>query len=702
MIETVQPLFSNHFNLTVEIPLKAIVRGHSYAVVPDLLAESQGGRVEALAAGDGEPLRLHRPLRPSRAAPEPWRLSEARARGPRSLGSRPASASAGGDDRSERRRDWGGHSVAAWLWKSPARCGVCHCRGARRRRSDRAVYGRHGLSEMDEGAVVAYADRVLDGAVPHRDFLTFYGPGNLWIVAGAFELFGSNVVTERAVGVLYRLVIVLALFALGRVLGGLVGAVLTGGLSAMFMAKEMVWANAIYGAIAFALLGLALAVSGARCSSRACRDLWFLAAGAASGVAVLVRFDIAPGVLIAALPLLAFVPWRSRIMFGTGFVGLAGLYVPYLAIVGPDRVERLVDDLRASGPGRSLPLPELTGYPGTLLVAGVLTAGASSSSSASLSRSAIVAALGARVLMSVGLFSVALLPWALSRADRFHIRPFAFVSLSVLPAALLFVATSLGVSRRGHVVIAAALSVLVVLGTAEHGRARSCKRLAESRRRLSRVLPKRRRSGSPCRRARRPAGEARRFTFRRSPGSPAHELRSDLHVLPAPAASSGLVLHGDEPTDRQSEGIGSRRRHPQSGLADPDEHVGRMERAERLLEVRAVGAERGRPEVVLPSLRVRASTGSTNDVIGARDALCARHRLERPGRLRDGRDPRPARLGGARARQQHAAGLLRPGRRHDREPRAPARETHSASSTTSSTSAIGSASAGSSTRFGRA
>jgi dolichol-phosphate mannosyltransferase len=34
VIETVQPLFSNHFNLTVEIPLKAIARGHSYAVVP--------------------------------------------------------------------------------------------------------------------------------------------------------------------------------------------------------------------------------------------------------------------------------------------------------------------------------------------------------------------------------------------------------------------------------------------------------------------------------------------------------------------------------------------------------------------------------------------------------------------------------------------------------------------------------------------
>jgi dolichol-phosphate mannosyltransferase len=34
VIETVQPLLANHFNLTVELPLKAIVRGHSYAVCP--------------------------------------------------------------------------------------------------------------------------------------------------------------------------------------------------------------------------------------------------------------------------------------------------------------------------------------------------------------------------------------------------------------------------------------------------------------------------------------------------------------------------------------------------------------------------------------------------------------------------------------------------------------------------------------------
>ena len=34
VIDTVQPLVSPHFNLTVELPLKAVVRGHTFAVVP--------------------------------------------------------------------------------------------------------------------------------------------------------------------------------------------------------------------------------------------------------------------------------------------------------------------------------------------------------------------------------------------------------------------------------------------------------------------------------------------------------------------------------------------------------------------------------------------------------------------------------------------------------------------------------------------
>jgi dolichol-phosphate mannosyltransferase len=34
VIDQLKPLLSNHFNLTVELPLKAVVRGYSYAIVP--------------------------------------------------------------------------------------------------------------------------------------------------------------------------------------------------------------------------------------------------------------------------------------------------------------------------------------------------------------------------------------------------------------------------------------------------------------------------------------------------------------------------------------------------------------------------------------------------------------------------------------------------------------------------------------------
>ena len=35
VIAGVQPLMAQHFNLTVELPLKAMVRGYSFAVVPN-------------------------------------------------------------------------------------------------------------------------------------------------------------------------------------------------------------------------------------------------------------------------------------------------------------------------------------------------------------------------------------------------------------------------------------------------------------------------------------------------------------------------------------------------------------------------------------------------------------------------------------------------------------------------------------------
>ncbi len=289
---------------------------------------------------------------------------------------------------------------------------------------------------MEEGSILAYADRVLEGALPHRDFLTFYGPGNPYLVAAAFEIFGYSVETERAVGLLYRVLVVVALFFVAWRLAGLASGVLAGIVSTAIMAEEGVWAWSTYGAIAFALVGVALAVIAAGVAERSQRWLC-LGAGLAAGVAVLMRFDFGPAIVASALPLFLYVHGRNRWWYAGGFLGMAGLYVPYLILVGWDRIARFVGDLRASGEGRTLPVPGPSEQGGTLLVTEVGIAVGFVALGVLLTWRRRDDLAG-RILLSAGLFTLGLVPYVLSRADLPHIRPAAIVPLSLLPALALF------------------------------------------------------------------------------------------------------------------------------------------------------------------------------------------------------------------------------------------------------------------------
>jgi hypothetical protein len=322
-------------------------------------------------------------------------------------------------------------------------------------------------SAMDEGAVVAYASRVPSGAIPYRDYETFYGPANVWLVAGAFEAFGQTVSSERAIGLLYRLVIVVALFVIGRSLAGVVAGALAGVLSAAMMANELVWAAATWGSLAFGLTSIALCLVGARRGPSSRRTVWFLLAGVVGGLAVLMRFDFLPGVVLASLPLLAYVGKRARLAWSVGLVLLVMVYLPLLALAGA-RLSRFIDDLNATRAGRTLPLPSPLEFPGSLLVAAAIA-------------SVLFVALGvvlwrrdrtdvnARLLVSVGLFSLALGRWVLWRPDVFHIRPVALVSLSLVPGVVVLVVRLSGLSHRGEVVLSGLLCVVALAACVNQG-----------------------------------------------------------------------------------------------------------------------------------------------------------------------------------------------------------------------------------------
>jgi hypothetical protein len=295
--------------------------------------------------------------------------------------------------------------------------------------------------EMDEGFIPAYAVRVLDGAVPHRDFESFYGPGGPWLVAGAFDVFGPSLETERAVGLLYRLLLVVGACGLaamwGRVTAAAAG-LLTGG----YLLGLGLSAVALIGALGLALIGLALAVRAALCT-RSPRGAALLA-GVSSGLALLLRPDLAFPVLAGALALAAAAgpTARRRWLLGLGLGVVA--YIPHAIIVGPHRIARLLSDLVAAEPGRGHPVPGLTDDYGQLLAMSCMSAAAFVLSGVLLKtrrradrRPGLdpphTAGPDPHALLATGLFCGALLPYAFSQPDKGHIVPIAAIALGLTP-----------------------------------------------------------------------------------------------------------------------------------------------------------------------------------------------------------------------------------------------------------------------------
>jgi len=331
-------------------------------------------------------------------------------------------------------------------------------------------------SEMDEGAVLAYSDRIVHGAVPWRDFQTFYGPGNLWLVGLVSKVFGPSVTTERMVGLCYRLAVVLGLYVIARCFGRAAG-LLALGLCAFLVPGQGVAALALWGSVAFAVCALAALAAAAGRSPDRVRSGLLVAAGASSGLAVLVRFDLVLAVALAAAVLLPLVSWRERGRFLLAFAVVAAAYVPQVWLTGRGDLARLVEQLRHTEPGRRLPFPTPQTFPGMIFVPGIVVTVLLVIVGALLVRRRRQE-LRPRVMLASGLFSLALLPTALSRMDGVHIVPFAVVPIALLPALVITLAQPLRGDRRQAIVAFAgtvaalalcAGSVLVVLGAGPPG-----------------------------------------------------------------------------------------------------------------------------------------------------------------------------------------------------------------------------------------
>jgi hypothetical protein len=314
-------------------------------------------------------------------------------------------------------------------------------------------------SEFDEGIAVTFPDRIVHGDVPYRDFESFYGPGNTYLTAFVFKIFGSSLGAERGIGFAVALLIVLALFLLGRRFGLVAGA--GSGLIAALVVAWIVVAKAAYEAQALALFALVATAEAGRVGPR---KRWLYAVGGLlGGAAMLFRLELAPAVLLSAVPLLVRGDWRGNsVRYICGFASMLLPYAAVAAIVGGGKLHRNFTDLRATGRDRRLPLPGLGSPDGRLLVVAVLaTVIVLSIAVWHLRASRRIA--DSSLLLSGGILAALTLPVAFWRLDAGHVIAGSLVPLSFLPMATASVGWSSSWARKRQPWLVGGITALLVL-----------------------------------------------------------------------------------------------------------------------------------------------------------------------------------------------------------------------------------------------
>ncbi len=279
---------------------------------------------------------------------------------------------------------------------------------------------------MDEGMVLVYPELLSKGIIAHRDFESLYPPGNIWFLAGAYKLLGTDMYVERSVGILYQFLLLTGIFLLFRFRGN--GVAVAGCiLSTIVMIRLGVIALAWIGGLAWGVWSLAILTRPGNPRTRG------ILAGIFAGLSVTWRADIAPALIlsIGAYCILEKWRWRDfRWLVLAGGITLIPLMI-HATIVTPsvffDNV--FYTPIIRTHHGRGLPLNYSNAYSGelyALIVIGFMTALIVGWAG----RSAVAGEWTA--LLVAGLFTLGVFPQALQRADVYHLSYVAAFSVPLL------------------------------------------------------------------------------------------------------------------------------------------------------------------------------------------------------------------------------------------------------------------------------
>src|SRR5438445_336151 len=264
---------------------------------------------------------------------------------------------------------------------------------------------------MDEGMVLVYPEMILKEQLPYRDFESITGPGNSMILAGAYAGFGPNLFVERAVGLAYRIFIVLAIFGIAQRWGALI-ATSCAILTIVLLAGTDLWANTWYTGLSFALCSL-WAMADARSSWRC------FVAGLLAGIALLGRCDFGPALIASSLPLFLSMERSAKLRFIAGIVLALSPLIWITLMIGPMPIfhSLFVFPVFKLNPGRHLAI-SAAGWQMQCLLFLQIGASIMNISAGIVEFRDRASRQRGRLLLGVGLLGIGLIPYAAEDADK--------------------------------------------------------------------------------------------------------------------------------------------------------------------------------------------------------------------------------------------------------------------------------------------
>jgi hypothetical protein len=165
-----------------------------------------------------------------------------------------------------------------------------------------------GLILSDEGVSVYGAARLLYGDLPYKDmWMVGYSPGQFYVLAGLFRLFGESVGVERLWDTSVRAAIGLVVYLIARQLATPALALLAWGTSTILLFGRTIYGYTTSPALLLCLAAVLFFIM----YVREHRSAWLLVTGATVGTAVLFRHDFGFYALVAIAVVLAFYPGAS-------------------------------------------------------------------------------------------------------------------------------------------------------------------------------------------------------------------------------------------------------------------------------------------------------------------------------------------------------------------------------------------------------